>query len=582
MATPQAPVQFGPYSAEQAWWMHELYQCEEDFDYLAKKYLRFKSKEIIGFPTLKFNAVQQHVDACVKDQWKRTGKVRQIWGKSRQVGSSTYWRAFSFHRTAFRKHVNALLIAHSEPDAMELFQLDTGFYDALPKPLQPELKYRSKSKMEFTNRNSKLLVGHAENLHVGASQMNHIVHLTEVSRYRNAHEIQASLFPSISTAKGKDCSVVVIESTSRFGGMWFKEFAEEAMKGGNEYEFHFVPWYKHSDYHLPVPKGFEPTPEEKDLLRRFQGLTYSNLVWYRMKRSEFATNLVVFQQEYPFTWEESWIMPVGTMRTFNEETVSYIEAHLQPGQRYIPTSQGLQENIAGMVEVWQLPQQGVFYDIGVDVSQGATDKADYTAIEVIRRDNLRQVAEVRLHMDPSSEEFFDLVYWLGRAYNSGNMVVDITGGWGHALMSDLQKRNYPNIWQWRRRDDSKERISQRLGFYYTKRDKMWLVHNAVKTVQRERPAVHSPLLLSELRAFITIGIDEWAAAPGQHDDLCNAYMLAMLGATDERPRSVEPLPQNTKPAIAKPWAIQDVDADLLDGKGRSGVGSWIERVLSIQ
>jgi len=32
--------------------------------------------------------VQRHIHAEVQDQWKRTGKIRKIYGKSRQVGSS--------------------------------------------------------------------------------------------------------------------------------------------------------------------------------------------------------------------------------------------------------------------------------------------------------------------------------------------------------------------------------------------------------------------------------------------------------------------------------------------------------------
>jgi hypothetical protein len=125
------------------------------------------------------------------------------------------------------------------------------------------------------------------------------------------------------------------------------------------------------------------------------------------------------------------------------------------------------------------------------------------------------------------------------------------------------------------------KVSTRLGFYYTKRDKMWLVHNAVKTVQREHPAIHSPLLLGEMRSFITIGLDEWAAAPGMKDDAINAYMLALLGAVDERPHEIQPLPSIEKPHIERPWCVHDIEADL-DEHSPSKVGSYIERVLSIQ
>ena len=562
-------------------WSYHLAQCEASFPYLAEHFLRFKSKHVIGFPTLKLNHVQQYLYAKMLDQQKRTGKIRQIWGKSRQVGSSTLCRAFSFHRTAFRSHINALIAAHDEPAAIELFQLDTGFYDALPAPLQPSVKYRSKMKLEFENRNSKVLVNHARNLHVGASQMNHIVHLTEVARYPNASEVQSSLFPSISEATGENCSAVILESTSRFGGDWFKDFAEESMKGHTGYEFTFVPWFLHDHYRMPVPKGFEPTNEEKDIIRRFPSVTWDNLVWYRVKRGEYAVNLALFGQDFPFSWEESWILPHGTMRTFQEPVIDYIEQLLRPGTRHEATSQGLQASVGGVIEVWELPQEGIFYDIGVDLSGGEDEKADYTAVEVIRRDTLAQVAEIRGHFNPASEDFLDTIYWLGRTYNSGQMIPDITGGWGHALMTDLQKRNYPNIWQWRRRDDAAERVSNRLGFYYTKRDKTHLVHNAIKTLQRERPWVHSPLLLSEMRGFLTLGLDEWSAAPGQYDDLINAYMLALLSATDTRPRAIDPLPDEPmSPARERPWAIHDIEEDLEGALPRTG--NWVDKMLSIQ
>ena len=40
-------------------WAREKSRCEADFEYLASHYLRIKSKETIGFPTLKFNPAQQ-------------------------------------------------------------------------------------------------------------------------------------------------------------------------------------------------------------------------------------------------------------------------------------------------------------------------------------------------------------------------------------------------------------------------------------------------------------------------------------------------------------------------------------------
>ena len=125
-----------------------------------------------------------------------------------------------------------------------------------------------------------------------------------------------------------------------------------------------------------------------------------------------------------------------------------------------------------------------------------------------------------------------------------------------------------------------EKVSNRLGFYYTKRDKTWLIHNAVKTMKVDKPQIHSRRLLQEMRGFLQITLDEWGPSPDcKYDDVVNAYMLAILGATDERPRFIKPTPQVVSTAADRPWACHDIDADLDDPAHRN---SYIERVLSIQ
>lgn len=492
--------------------------------------------------------------------------------------NSTLARAVSFHQTAFKDNRNALLVAHDEPSSYELFDMDQTFYDALPPQLKPSLKYRQKSKMQFENRRSKLLVGHALNLNVGASQMNHIVHLTEVARYPHPEDIQASLFPSISDAKGDDYSVVIIESTSRFGGDWFKAFAEAAMRGENEYEFTFVPWYWHPDYTLRGNhKQLTLTPEERELATKYK-LTAGQIAWRRQKQSEYITNPSMFFAEYAIDWESSWVLPEGTARVFADADLQPLEHFVRPGKRHYVDSTGLHDTLGGPIEVWEPPIDGKYYDIGIDIAGGRTASADWTVLCVLRRDTLEQVAEVRIHMDPASAEFLDLVYWLGMTYNTACLCPDITGGWGHALLSDLQRRDYPNLWQWRRRDDGKERISARVGFYYTHREKAYLVHNAVAMVKRESPHLHSQHLWSEALHFLQIGLDEWGAAPGYHDDCVNAWMLALMAASDERAHGgdLQP-PEPVRLPADTIHNIHDIDVDLTPQT--MGAGTWLDDQL---
>lgn len=568
-----------PIPREQLDWAYRLHRCERDFHYLASTYLRVKSKAQIGFPTLTLNPVQQYLYDRMQDQLKRKGYIRQIWGKARQVGASTLARALSFQQTAFKDNRNALLVAHDEPSSYELFDMDQTFYDALPPQLKPSLKYRQKSKMQFENRRSKLLVGHALNLNVGASQMNHVVHLTEVARYPHPEDIQASLFPSISDAKGDDYSMVIIESTSRFGGDWFKAFAEAAMRGENEYEFTFVPWYWHPDYALKGNfKALVYTPEERDLIARYK-LTVGQIAWRRQKQSEYITNPSMFFAEYAIDWESSWILPEGTSRVFQDRDLAPLEHDIRPGRRHYVDSTGLHDALGAPIEVWQPPIEGLPYDIGIDLAGGRTESADWTVCCVLRRDTLEQVAEFRTHMDPATTEFLDIVYWLGMTYNTACLCPDITGGWGHALLTDLQRRDYPNLWQWRRRDDAKGRITQRVGFYYTHREKAYLIHNAAGLVQREAPKIHSRDLWTEALHFLQIGLDEWGAAPGYHDDCVNAWMLALLAASDERRPGadlapVEPMTRRADTDVAR----HDIDADL--APQTFGGGAWFDEMLN--
>lgn len=550
------------HTSEQAKWLYEAKTCGESLTYLCNHYLRIKSKHVVGFPTLKFNKVQTFLHNQIMDQYKRTGFVRQIWSKSRQIGASTLASALTFQRCAFRDYHNAFLVSYDEDTAVERFDTLKTFYDALPDPLKPVRRYDSRFKMEFQDRKSRMLAGHARNVNVGAGEMNHIVHLTEAARYPNPYEVQASLFPTISDARGENPSIVIIESTSYFGGDWFKDFAEAAQRGDTEYEFHFVPWHLHDLYRAQVPRDFKPTPEEEHLVTT-KGLTYGNIVWRRKKIADYMAtgNPMGFFQDYPLDWHESWVLPKDTKRVFPDEMLVYLTDHIRPGKRHTPTSFGLKDNIGGYLEVWCEPQDGVFYDLGIDVAGGKDEKADWTVLEVLRRDTLEQCAEMRLHMDPASEEFLDLVYWTGMIYNRAQIIPDITGGWGHSLMNDLQRRSYPNLWQWRRRDDITERVSIRIGFHYTHKDRALLVTNGIRTLQREAPIIHSAVLIQEMRDYIQIGDEEWSARPGAHDDTLQGWLLANQASYDERRGPSPPKLEVPKPDRPE-WAYHDVDADL--------------------
>jgi hypothetical protein len=241
--------------------------------------------------------------------------------------------------------------------------------------------------------------------------------------------------------------------------------------------------------------------------------------------------------------------------------VEALRAGLRPGKRYTPTSTGLEAQLGGRVVVWEQPEDGVFYDCGVDVAEGASPGADWTVLSVWRRDTLVQVAECRIHLDPATLEFVDLVYWLCLCYNTAQMIPDITAGWANLLMNEMQARGFSNIWRRRRRDDAREASSNRLGFTFTHRDKNDLVTNAAALVRQGAVTVRSTILLDEMSVYLNLGVEEWGAAPGHHDDAITAAMLALRGARDEGGGRTA-LPVVPKEAKPEPWLSHDIAEDL--------------------
>jgi hypothetical protein len=69
----------------------------------------------------------------------------------------------------------------------------------------------------------------------------------------------------------------------------------------------FIPWYWQREYRLTPPEGFAPD-ETEVLLMNTYGLDLEQIYWRRMKIASTKGGLWKFQQEYPFTPDEAFLM----------------------------------------------------------------------------------------------------------------------------------------------------------------------------------------------------------------------------------------------------------------------------------
>ena len=121
-------------------------------------------------------------------QLARTGMVRQVWLKSRQIGGSTLAQGLMFWRAAMNPYVNAIVVAHDVGIAQALFFMSRRFYDNLDPSLQPMVRYSTRTELTFDNPsdrdrgmsrglNSKIIVATARNVHSGAGGTFNFCHL---------------------------------------------------------------------------------------------------------------------------------------------------------------------------------------------------------------------------------------------------------------------------------------------------------------------------------------------------------------------------------------------------------------------
>jgi hypothetical protein len=90
---------------------------------------------------------------------------------------------------------------------------------------------------------------------------------------------------------------------------------------------------------------------------------------------------------------------------------------------------------------WGHEKPGASYYVSVDVAMGTGE--DYSTIEVLEEQDggMEQMAELQCKYPP--QILAERVYDTGKKYNWGYVVIDVTGGYGAVVMSELLRLGYP-------------------------------------------------------------------------------------------------------------------------------------------
>lgn len=196
--------------------------------------------------------------------------------------------------------------------------------------------------------------------------------------------------------------------------------------------------------------------------------------------------------------------------------------------------------------VWKTPEPEHRYVISVDVSSGGS--TDYSGIQVVDVESFSQVAEFQAKLDP------DLVAVeaarAGWIYNDALIAPEITGGWGHSVVRELERIGYRRIHTRRAWDRIAKKWSDKLGWDTNNSTRAHMLDTLERVLREQEFGLRSHRCLNELGSFVRDEKGRPGARSGSNDDLVMALAIA-VAITLERPRTLrKPVYVESKPSVS--------------------------------
>jgi hypothetical protein len=272
----------------------------DDLPYFAEHCLKLRPKAGPIEP-FKFNAAQLQLHKLIEEQKAKTGRVRVIVLKARQLGVSTYVAARFFHRVINNPGLRCIILGHERRASSNLYGIVRRFFDHLPEGSRPSVGISNAEELVFDRIDSGYLVAVATGDGTGRSATAQMLHGSEVAFWP---DLPAQLAALLQTVPDIDSSEIILESTANgfndFSNLWRK-----AQAGESEFLPVFLPWSLDAAYTRPVEADFELTSDEAELATA-HNLSNEQINWRRNKINQLGSPDLL-AQEYPIVAAEAFI-----------------------------------------------------------------------------------------------------------------------------------------------------------------------------------------------------------------------------------------------------------------------------------
>lgn len=452
--------------------------------------------------------------------------------KARQEGISSLLLAIFAVDFLTVENVRCVVIAHEAGATQRLFDKVKFYLESLkqtfPGELPYKLKYNSRTELVNTEKNSIFYIGTAGSRTFGRGDTVHNCLASEFAFWPNQEKIFTGLLQAV-PKEGR----LIIETTANGVGNYFHSLWKKSQSTGSSFKTHFLPWFLLSEYSLPITGSFVPTDEEKELQQAYT-LTNEQMNWRRWKISQMNGNIDLFNQEFPATAEEAFIVsgnPIWSP-TMLKRFLLKCKTPLKIGNLVGAYEPFFEDNEKGMLKIWKDPVRGHDYVIGSDVAEGLEvngegekhQRTDFSCAYVLDKNTAELVAVMhgRLEADLWGRKL-DL---LGRLYNMAFIGVE-RNHQGLAPLMVLRDLNYPKLYYREKMGLDADKITPQLGWWTDRFTRPLMIDEGGKWLREERIVMYDEELIGEMMSFVRHPDGVGRAAQGAFDDRVMAFLLTI-------------------------------------------------------
>lgn len=528
----------------------EYSKCLMNPIYAIETYLETFDKTQEGFVPFKlFPRQKQIINAYEANRFNLVTKPRQ-------AGVSTTTAAYMAIKVGWADEDNpeaVLIIANKQELAFEFLAKIKDFLSQLPRWVWGHEYYgnpKNEGKSIFlTDSKKEIKLPNGSRVKAVATSKDALRGFTptflimdEAAYIDNGAEV----FGAALTALGTGGRATLISTPNGMDPLYYKTY-DQARTKKNNFNIIEMKWYEDLRYNKDL-RWIKGDDIEKEIYFTFE--SYQNRIadgwkptssWYEEMCMGMNNDARMIAQEL----DVSFIGSGGNV--ISEE---YIEYHEKNNVLEPKITMGLENEIW----IWEEPQEGHQYIMGVDVSRG--DGEDSSTIVIIDFTTMEQVMEYQGKIQP--DLLAQIVEEYGELYEAYT-VVDVTGGMGVSTVLKLLEFNYKRlhyddatgkILSARQRELNSHLKKDKIPGFHATNVRVPMISNLEYKIRTNAIKIRSSRLTSEMKTFIYKN-GRPDHMEGYHDDLLMSLAMC-LWVMEHSFKKLERLEKQNK-AILNSW-----------------------------